>query len=235
MRTPADSRADAQRFINALPNSWPQDESRRADAVQAALLDSGLLDSADLGNTLGVVAAARDGLASLAHLLDAGTSGHGAGRLLLLLLTERARFTAEPEPDDVELSVREGATALLDLAQWHMADPFQLLGPALEVHAEEARSFAPALPVSGPDVVVVTEGLAPDKKERHLAVGPFESDALSVCGRWLDQRAEDAAGVQVPECAGCFGRAPLDPAPVFTAAEHDAWTTFIAGRRKEEA
>lgn len=51
MRIPADSRAFAQRLIAALPQPLPHDEAGRADAVQAALLTSGLLDSSDLGHS----------------------------------------------------------------------------------------------------------------------------------------------------------------------------------------
>ncbi|MFF7117408.1 hypothetical protein ACFY91_34570 [Streptomyces albogriseolus] len=133
-------RATAQSLIEALPRLLPQDEARCADAVQAALLTSGLLDSADLGNSPAVAAATRDGLTCLAHLLDKDAPGHGAGRLLLLLLAERAGFTPHPSPDTAQLRVRDAATALLCLAQWHFSDdPLRLLGGALEVHAEEAR------------------------------------------------------------------------------------------------
>ncbi|GAB1332034.1 hypothetical protein [Streptomyces sennicomposti] len=44
---PTDSRATARSLIEALPRPLPQDEARRADAVQAALLTSGLLDRTD--------------------------------------------------------------------------------------------------------------------------------------------------------------------------------------------
>ncbi|MFI9771863.1 hypothetical protein ACIHJG_34115 [Streptomyces sp. NPDC052415] len=130
----------ARSLIEALPRPLPQDEARRADAVQAALLTSGLIDSSDLGNSSAVAAATRDGLTSLAHLLDQDAPGHGAGRLLLLLLAERNAFTPHPAPDTAQLRARDAATALLCLAQWHVSDdPLRLLGGALEVHAEEAR------------------------------------------------------------------------------------------------
>ncbi|MCQ1577252.1 hypothetical protein [Streptomyces parvus] len=137
---PTDSRATARKLIEALPRPLPQDEAHRADAVQAALLTSGLLDSSDLGNSSAVAAAIRDGLTSLAHLLDQDAPGHGAGRLLLLLLAERDAFTPHPAPDMAQLRARDAATVLLFLAQWHVSDdPLRLLGGALEVHAEEAR------------------------------------------------------------------------------------------------
>ncbi|MEV4868545.1 hypothetical protein [Streptomyces syringium] len=58
--SPADSCADARRLIEALPRPLPQGEARCADAVQGALLASGLLDSSDLGSSPAVAAATRD-------------------------------------------------------------------------------------------------------------------------------------------------------------------------------
>ncbi|MFE5407193.1 hypothetical protein ACFQ9Z_39205 [Streptomyces sp. NPDC056580] len=139
MRTPADSRAAARRLIAALPRPLPHDEARRADAVQTALLASGLLDSSDLGNSPAVQAAARDGFTSLTHLLDKDAPGHGAGQLLLLLLAEREAFNPHPAPDEDQLRARDAATALLHLALWHTDDLMHLLGGALQVHAEEAH------------------------------------------------------------------------------------------------
>ncbi|WP_331732047.1 hypothetical protein OG613_47350 (plasmid) [Streptomyces sp. NBC_00015] len=140
MRTPADSRAYARHLIKGLPRPLPQDEARRANAVQAGLLASGLLDSNDLGNSPAVAAAARDGLTSLAHLLDEAAPEHGAGQLLLLVLAKREGFTPHPAPDEDQCRAREAATALLDLALWHTDDPLRLLGAALQVHAEETRN-----------------------------------------------------------------------------------------------
>ena len=141
MRTsPADSRAAARRLIEALPRPLPRNEAHRANAVQAALLTSGLLDSSDMGNSPAVADAARDGLTSLAHLLDEDAPGHGAGQLLLLLLAERDAFTPHPAPDADQLRARDAATALLHLALWHTDDPLRLLGAAMQGHAEETRS-----------------------------------------------------------------------------------------------
>ncbi|MFF1678764.1 hypothetical protein ACFVYG_22325 [Streptomyces sp. NPDC058256] len=139
MRTPADACADARQLIEVLPRPLPRDEARRADAVQATLLASGLLDSSNLGNSPAVAAAARDGLTSLAHLLDEAAPGHGAGQLLLLLLAGRDAFTPHPAPDEDQLRARDTATALLHLVLWHTDDPLRLLGAALQVHAEETR------------------------------------------------------------------------------------------------
>ncbi len=81
----------ARRLIEARPRSLSQDEARRADAVRAALLAGGLLNSNYLGNSLVVAAATRDGLTSLAHVLDEARPGRGAGQLLLF--AERDAFT----------------------------------------------------------------------------------------------------------------------------------------------
>ncbi|WP_327378678.1 hypothetical protein OG393_32710 (plasmid) [Streptomyces sp. NBC_01216] len=239
MRTPADSRADAQRLIDALAAPLPRDDARRADAVQSALLDSGLLNRDDLGSSPAIAAAARDGLTSLAHLLDARVRGQGGGRLLLLLLAERERFTPHPMPDEAELRIRGAASALLHLALWHVDDTLRLLGGALQVQAEEARDAAggdaPA-PVAEAGLVPVTPGLSADCGELHLAVGAFDADgALAVCGRWLSERVSDDASISVPpECDTCFGLSEQGPALIFTGEEHDAWTTFIESHRGEE-
>ncbi|WP_234322538.1 hypothetical protein [Streptomyces sp. NRRL S-350] len=240
MRTPADSRADAQRLINALAAPLPRDDARRADAVQSALLDSGLLNRDDLGSSPAVAAAARDGLTSLAHLLDARVQGQGGGRLLLLLLAERERFTPHPAPDEVELRIRVAASALLHLGLWHVDDTLRLLGSALQVHSEEARDAAggdapPPAPAAA--LVPVTPGLSSDGGELHLAVGAFDADgALSVCGRWLSERVtDDPSGSVPPRCGTCFGLSAQGPALIFTGDEHDAWTAFTAAHRGEEA
>ncbi|MEU6405398.1 hypothetical protein [Streptomyces sp. NPDC046985] len=240
MRTPADSRADAQRLIEALAGPLPRDERGRAGAVQAGLLRSGLLDKNDLG-TPAVVSATRDGLTSLAHLLDEAAPGHGAGHLLLLLFAERAQFTPHPVPEAWQLRARDAAIALLDHALRHAEDPLRLLGAALEVHAEERRecsTFAPSRRASGQAPAAVTPALTLDQTELHLAVGAFEPGILTVCGQQVEQKAADSAGSAgglPPECAGCFGRAPLDPAPIFTPGEHDAWTAFLVDHRPEGA
>ncbi|MFE9428992.1 hypothetical protein ACFYNO_39285 [Kitasatospora sp. NPDC006697] len=242
MRTTADSRADAQRLIDALPVPLPQDDARRADAVQSALLDSGLLSRDDLGNSPAVAAATRDGLTSLAHLLDARVQGQGGGRLLLLLLAQRERFTPHPTPDKAELRVRGAADALLHLGMWHVDDTLRLLGGALQVHAEEARNAAGSgmpspTPAPSSGLVPVAPGLSADGGELHLAVGAFGADgALSVCGRWLSAHVADVASGSVPpECDTCFGLSVQGPALIFTGEEHDAWAAFVEAHRREEA
>ncbi|MEV6401217.1 hypothetical protein AB0M39_41660 [Streptomyces sp. NPDC051907] len=114
-------------------------EARRADAVQAGLLASRLLDGNDPGDSP-AFAAVRDGLTSLAHLLDDPAPGRGAGQLLLLLLAERETFTLCPAPDADRLRVRDAAAALLHHSLWHTDEPLRLLGAALKAHAEEAHS-----------------------------------------------------------------------------------------------
>ncbi|MGY3056132.1 hypothetical protein ACVWZD_000376 [Streptomyces sp. TE3672] len=140
MRPLAESRADAQRLIKALPWPLPNNEARRADAVLAGLRASGLLDNTVRGSSPAVAAAARDGLTSLAHLLDEAAPGHGAGRLLLLLLAEREAFTPHPVPDEHQIRARDAAAALLHLALWHTDDPFRLLAASMRVHAKEAHN-----------------------------------------------------------------------------------------------
>jgi hypothetical protein len=239
MRTPAESRAYAQRLIRALAGPLPRDERGRADAVQSGLLLSGLLGMSDLGPRA-VVSATRDGLTSLAHLLDDADPGHGAGQLLLLLFAERAAFTPHPVPEAWQLQVRDTAIALLDHALWHAEDPLRLLGAALEVHAEEQRetsdSAAPRRSFEHAPAVV-TPALGLDQRELHLALGAFEPGVLAICGQQLEQQAAGSAGrtgALPPECAGCFGRTPLRPAPIFTPEEHDAWTAYLADIRPEE-
>ncbi|MGY3677288.1 hypothetical protein [Streptomyces sp. TE33382] len=240
MRTPADSRADAQRLIKALAAPLPLDDGRRANAVQSALLDSGLLNRDDLGSSPAVAAAARDGLTSLAHLLDARLQGQGGGRLLLLLLAERERFTPHPVPDEAELRIRGAASALLHLGLWHVDDTLRLLGGALQVHSEEARNAAGGdapFPAPGAGLVPVTPGLSTDGRELHLAVGAFDADgALSACGRWLSERViDDTSDTVPPKCDTCFGLSAQGPALIFTGEEHDAWTAFTGAHRGEEA
>lgn len=240
MQTPADSRADAQRLIDALADPLPQGEARRADAVQTALLESGLLSRDDLGNSAAVAAAVRDGLTSLAHLLDARVQGQGGGRLLLLLLAQRERFTPHPAPDMAELRVRGAADALLHLSMWHVDDTLRLLGAALQVHAEEAHDAAGSgmpSPTPAPGLVPVAPGLSADGGELHLAVGAFGAGgALSVCGRWLSAPVVDVASGSVPpKCDICFGLSTQGPALIFTGEEHDAWTAFVEAHRGEEA
>ncbi|MFJ5951385.1 hypothetical protein [Streptomyces noursei] len=139
MRTPADSRAAARRLIEALPRPLPRDEARRADVVQAALLASGLLNSSDLGDSPAVATATLHGLACLTHLMDEAALGHGAGQLLLLLAERDSFPLPHPAPDAAQIRVRDAATALLHLAQWHCHDPLRLLGAVLQVHSVEAR------------------------------------------------------------------------------------------------
>ena len=227
-----ESRAAAQRLLAALPKRLPTDEERSADVVQAALLDSGLLAGADLGSSPAVAAAARHGLTSLAHLLDTLTGGYGAGQLVLLVLAEREGFTPHPAPDPVQLRARAAATALLNLSLWHTDDPIRLLYAAMQAHAEEARDVDNHGP-SRSDVgsVRVTEGLTLTDDEVHLTIHPLgDRGALSICGLGLDAKAEGSTAAHRSECARCFGRTAVSPAPILTGREHDAWTAYIADR-----
>ncbi|WP_331726050.1 hypothetical protein [Streptomyces sp. NBC_00470] len=139
---PADSREAARRLIEALPQPLPSDESRRADAVLAALQTSRLLDDNSVGISQAVADAARDGLTSLAHLLDEDAPDHGAGDLLLLLLADHNLFIAHPAPapGSLRCRVRDAGTALLHLSLWHTDDQLLLLSDAMNAHAEQARA-----------------------------------------------------------------------------------------------
>ncbi|MFH9820813.1 hypothetical protein [Streptomyces sp. NPDC017230] len=87
-----------------------------------------------------------------------------------------------------------------------------------------AKHFGPA---PGQDSVAVRPVL--HGRDLHLRLDPSVSPDLPVCGAILPGRGSDIAGTEphVRTCDQCFGRAPIVPPPVLTAAEYDAWTAYI--------
>lgn len=218
MNTPAEHCAAARRLLTALPERLLRQEERVADAVARALWDSGLLTPGPLTSSNAFVAA-RDAFTCLAHHLDEKNAGHGAGRLVLLVIADREDFAPYPRPSLEEFKVRDAATALLTFLQWHCEDPDHVLGVALRFHSEQAARAA----------VAVTPGTADGAALLHLTLQPWEPGVAAVCGARLDQRITTSAGGEhgLRECGGCFGRTPLVRPPILTRAEHDAWTAYL--------
>ncbi|MFD7919527.1 hypothetical protein ACFV3R_09915 [Streptomyces sp. NPDC059740] len=63
----------------------------------------------------------------------------------------------------------------------------------------------------------------------HLTFEPPAEERRAVCGVRLANRDDghDLVDDTARRCKQCFGRAPISPPPVLTAAEHDAWTTVL--------
>jgi hypothetical protein len=63
----------------------------------------------------------------------------------------------------------------------------------------------------------------------HLTLQPPTEEDRALCGAPLTPQGGDRAPVPdgVRQCDPCFGRAPITPPPVLTAAEHDAWTAYL--------
>ncbi|MFD8731503.1 hypothetical protein [Streptomyces sp. NPDC059611] len=87
-----------------------------------------------------------------------------------------------------------------------------------------AQHFGPA---SGPGFVAVRP--VRYGRDLHLRLDPSGLPNLPVCGAILPGRGAEAVGIEleVRTCDQCFGRAPIVPPPVLTAAEFDAWTAYI--------
>jgi len=227
METIHDHRAAAARLLTALPAAFTRLRAHKAaEAVAKALWASGLMRPGPLTSS-GAFIAARDAFASLAHHLDATTAGNGPGRLLLLLTSEREHFTPFPPPTGPEARVRDAAGALLTFLEWHCDEPLDVLDVGIRFHAElcarEAKRSAPSQPSSP---VVITPGTGVGGPLVHLTVLPWTKGVLAVCGAAL---TTSAAAESSAQCDGCFGRVPVEPRPVLTAAEHDAWTDYLNG------
>ncbi|MEU6352164.1 hypothetical protein ABZ896_22995 [Streptomyces sp. NPDC047072] len=65
----------------------------------------------------------------------------------------------------------------------------------------------------------------------HLMFHPPVEARRALCGAWVADQGQDGGSAAdedgVRQCEQCFGRAPITPLPVFTAAEHDAWTAYL--------
>jgi hypothetical protein len=68
-----------------------------------------------------------------------------------------------------------------------------------------------------------------DGAHLHLSLSASAAGGTVLCGTPVPARrtaVRGPAGV-VHQCDKCFGRSPIVPAPVLTAAEHDAWTAHL--------
>ncbi|MER5549919.1 hypothetical protein ABT072_47910 [Streptomyces sp. NPDC002589] len=87
-----------------------------------------------------------------------------------------------------------------------------------------ARHFGPA-----PDTGAVVVRPVLHGQDLHLRLTPSVPADLPVCGAALHGRLTDATGAEpgARPCERCFGRTPIVPPPVLTAAEYEAWTAYI--------
>lgn len=103
----------------------------------------------------------------------------------------------------------------------------------LDERAQAAHSLAVRFlaghfgPAADPETVTVHPVL--HGQDLHLRLHPSVSADLAICGTALSGRGTDAtrAEADVRRCDQCFGRAPIVPPPVLTAAEYEAWTAYI--------
>ncbi|WP_031048091.1 hypothetical protein [Streptomyces sp. NRRL F-5650] len=108
------------------------------------------------------------------------------------------------------------------------ADPRTLDERARAAHALVVRFLAGHLgPASAPASVAVRPVL--HGQDLHLRLDPSVPACLPICGTALPGRGTDATGAEpdVDACDQCFGRAPIVPPPVLTAAEYETWTAYI--------
>lgn len=116
----------------------------------------------------------------------------------------------------------------LRVAERPPADTRTLEERAQAAHALVVRFLAECFgPAPEPDSVAVRPVL--HGQDLHLRLDPSVSPDLPICGAALPGRGTDATGAEpgVRACDQCFGRAPIVPPPVLTAAEYDAWTAYI--------
>ncbi|WP_244210111.1 hypothetical protein [Streptomyces nanshensis] len=90
-----------------------------------------------------------------------------------------------------------------------------------------AEHFGPA-----PDPETVTVHPVLHGQDLHLRLHPSVSADLPICGTVLPAHEADATGAKpdvhrCDRCDRCFGRAPIVPPPILTAAEYEAWTAYI--------
>ncbi|MCX5216220.1 hypothetical protein OG689_44600 [Kitasatospora sp. NBC_00240] len=136
--------------------------------------------------------------------------------------------------DARDLLARAGETLrpVRALSDGALADP-RTREERLTAVEEEVVSLMAAHPADPAGVApAVLRGTASgDAPSRlHLSVQAWASGVVSVCGLWLDENLAAAVGPLPEPCKFCFGLAPLDPVPVFTGPEHDAWTAYLARR-----
>ncbi|MFD8417238.1 hypothetical protein ACFV2Q_36790 [Streptomyces sp. NPDC059650] len=108
------------------------------------------------------------------------------------------------------------------------ADTRTLDERARTAHALVVRFLAEHFgPDSGPESVVVRPVL--HRQDLHLRLVPSVLADLPICGAALPDRGTEATGAEpdVHPCDRCFGRAPITPPPILTAAEFEAWTSYI--------
>lgn len=132
------------------------------------------------------------------------------GQALIKRLTAEARQplrAVEQPPDDTRTLGERGQAAHALVVQFL------------------ARHFAPdSEAVTAAVVRPVLHG-----QDLHLRLDPPAAPDLAICGTALPGRLGDATGAELGArpCDRCFGRAPIVPPPVFTAAEYEAWTAYI--------
>jgi hypothetical protein len=131
------------------------------------------------------------------------------------------------------------ARALLDRLAADMQEPLRIVEepPADTRTLDERTQAAHALVVQflakhfGPDPEPEAVAVRPvfHGKDLHLRLEPSVSADRPICGATLPDRGTDAtgAGQDSHPCDRCFGRTPIVPPPVLTAAEYDAWTAYI--------
>jgi len=121
------------------------------------------------------------------------------------------------------------------------------LRPVLRAVDAPARATRPLSPRREPAHVLVVQFLSrhfspePDRAEDvrilpfldgtllHLTLSPHAAGVTVLCGTPIPARRTGVSGPAgvIHECDKCFGRSPIAPAAVLTAAEHDAWTAFL--------
>ncbi|MFE0774836.1 hypothetical protein [Streptomyces sp. NPDC058861] len=128
--------------------------------------------------------------------------------------------------------------ALIDRLTAEMQGPLRVveLPPADTRPLDERARAAHALvvrflaghfgPAPEPESVAVRPVL--HGQDLHLRLDSFSVDR-PICGAVLPGRGTDATGAELNThaCDQCFGRAPIVPPPVLTAAEFEAWTAYI--------
>ncbi|WP_030390805.1 hypothetical protein [Streptomyces sp. NRRL S-241] len=116
----------------------------------------------------------------------------------------------------------------LRAAQEPPADSRTLDERAQDAHSLTVRFLAGHFgPAPDPETVTVHPVL--HGQDLHLRLHPSVSADLAICGTAFSGREADAAGAEpdVRRCDQCFGRAPIVPHPVLTAAEYEAWTAYL--------